>query len=285
MRTLQFATGGRPVANDDFVTLQDRDALLGLPALLAGLGPCVVSGCRVYQTGSVWNVGAGMVWDGANLLDFTGRSNVRLPLMFIPSAVATADERAYQTGGTKTTISEQTMNLVAVDPAASNPLILTVAGAITFWQRVQEKTRKLGTVEYITDTAGYDSTGLGSGTELGWALCNGRNGTVDLRGQFVVGQDPARSDYDTVGKTGGEEQHTLTAAEMPSHRHRMTPTKTDSQLGGGNNDWTRIAAGHPSARPNSAGDNANYTDAQGGGQAHENRPPFYVLAARQWMGL
>ena len=59
LQSLQLDAGGRPVANDDFQVLQDRDAVLGLPALLTGLGPCVVSGCRVSMTGSQYNVGAG----------------------------------------------------------------------------------------------------------------------------------------------------------------------------------------------------------------------------------
>ncbi len=61
-----------------------------------------------------------------------------------------------------------------------------------------------------------------------WALCDGGtytapNGdsvqTPDLSGQFVVGYDDTDPDYNAVGKTGGEEKHTLTAGEMPSHSH------------------------------------------------------------------
>lgn len=42
----------------------------------------------------------------------------------------------------------------------------------------------------------------------GWALCNGENGTPDLRGRFVVGA--GNSDY-AVGATGGTATETLTA--------------------------------------------------------------------------
>jgi len=52
----------------------------------------------------------------------------------------------------------------------------------------------------------------------GWALCDGANGTPDLRDRFVVG---AGSSY-SVGATGGENIHTLTVAEMPSHNHTYT---------------------------------------------------------------
>ena len=267
--SLQLEAGGRPVANDDFQVLQDRDTVLGLPGLLTDLGPCVVSGCRVYQTGSVWNVGPGLVWDGSQLLPFAGQSNVALPAMFAAGAVVVLDERAYQTGGTKTTIKGQAMELVAVDPAATSSLVVDTKGALTFWQRAQEKTREVGTAEYVTDTTGYDATGLGVGPKRGWALANGQNKTADLRGQFVVGLDPTSADYVSVGQTGGEATHTLGARELPvtsvpRYNGRIT-------FSGGDSNGFAAQDGGPTSF--------------GGSQAHENRPPFYVLAARQWMGF
>ena len=52
----------------------------------------------------------------------------------------------------------------------------------------------------------------------GWALCNGSNGTPDLRGRFVVGYSGSGS-YTAVGNTGGSDSRTLTTANMPSHSH------------------------------------------------------------------
>lgn len=49
----------------------------------------------------------------------------------------------------------------------------------------------------------------------GWLLCNGSNGTPDLRNRFIVG---AGSSY-SVGNTGGSDSVTLTTAQMPSHSH------------------------------------------------------------------
>lgn len=49
----------------------------------------------------------------------------------------------------------------------------------------------------------------------GWLLCDGSNGTPDLRNRFIVG---AGSNY-SVGNTGGSDSVTLTTAQMPSHAH------------------------------------------------------------------
>ena len=41
----------------------------------------------------------------------------------------------------------------------------------------------------------------------------------DLRGRVPVGLDVGWGDFDELGKTGGEIEHTLTEAEMPIHSH------------------------------------------------------------------
>lgn len=65
-------------------------------------------------------------------------------------------------------------------------------------------------------------SGSSASIPSGWFLCNGSNGTPDLRDKFVVG---AGSTY-AVGATGGAttgtptiNSHTLTTSEIPSHSH------------------------------------------------------------------
>lgn len=96
----------------------------------------------------------------------------------------------------------------------------------------------------------------------GWALCNGSNGTPDLRDRFVIGAGNIYS----VGATGGEAQHTLTVEEMPSHNHQEYGTGIIT----GNHIY-RGGGGQLGLSDDSTG----YT---GGGAAHNNLPPYYALA-------
>lgn len=93
----------------------------------------------------------------------------------------------------------------------------------------------------------------------------------DLRGRFIVGQSTNDGDYNTIGGTGGEKTHKLTIAEMPSHSHGIDGEETDKTgYGASYSQATRIADCNEVAPYN--------TEATGGGEAHENRPPYYVLA-------
>lgn len=80
----------------------------------------------------------------------------------------------------------------------------------------------------------------------GWNLCDGTNGTPDLRGKFILGAGGA---YDP-GDTGGEETHTLTEAEMPSHTHGISVsggshshTGSSGSAGGHSHSGTAASAG------------------------------------------
>ncbi len=108
-------------------------------------------------------------------------------------------------------------------------------------------------------------SGVVSAIPTGWALCNGSNGTPDLRDRFVVG---AGSTYG-VGATGGEATHTLTFNEMPRHAHSLPVIDREDNLAAIKNIL--------GTKGNSYGANATMTGLQGGGAAHNNLPPYYAL--------
>ena len=162
-----------------------------------------------------------------------------------------------------------------------------------------------GIIMYSESTAGlFDGTGLGnSGTKMvGWAICNGSNGTPDLRSKFVVGatMGEAANNGDYVyanAETGGENMHTLTIAEMPKHNHSVSATCSRSHTGislhvddGNNNDGNGSRLDTPTPHDgdfddrtsmvNDPGHTHTITVSQsdrGGNQPHENRPPFYAV--------
>lgn len=132
----------------------------------------------------------------------------------------------------------------------------------------------------------------------GWIICDGNNGTPDLRDTFVKcvpnsGINP--------GDTGGEAEHNLTISEIPNHDHDTT-----EPAGGGHRhpddvgiNWTtkfpRIAnqsGGTPlpffKFVPSGDGNNmidqftdfsgiSATVDDSGGNQPHENRPSFFEV--------
>ena len=103
----------------------------------------------------------------------------------------------------------------------------------------------------------------------GFVLCDGSNGTPDLRGRFVVGHHPNNNDYE-IDDTGGSESVTLTVAQMPSHKHDTTFDNKKYFPGGGS---TSISFGGAGGYPADTFSMSN----EGGGQSHENRPPYYAL--------
>jgi len=65
--------------------------------------------------------------------------------------------------------------------------------------------------------------GLGrTGTSwVGWAICDGQNGTRIMGGKVPVGWKLDDVKYGTIGATGGSETHTLTTDELPNFHLNM----------------------------------------------------------------
>jgi microcystin-dependent protein len=122
-----------------------------------------------------------------------------------------------------------------------------------------------------------------------WTLCDGKNGTPDLQGKFIVGYDPNDGDYNLICNTGGEKKHTLTEKEMPSHTHTIQGGEhshdyidsyyTQESLIGSKSGET-YWLGHPLEKKVTTDSSTHTHTANIAGESleHENRPPFYVLA-------
>lgn len=121
-----------------------------------------------------------------------------------------------------------------------------------------------------------------------WVLCDGSNGTPDLRDRFIVG---AGGRY-IIGTTGGSDTVTLEEAQMPKHSHSFTGNfKTDKALtrlgyaSDGSGSSPSYIVGSNRQRSGTTSILSHFHTITGEGtigevgrsQSHENRPPYYAL--------
>ena len=147
--------------------------------------------------------------------------------------------------------------------------------------------------EYVDNfiPKGVINTYAGSTAPNGWLICDGSAisrstysdlfnvigttyGTGDgdttfnlpnLKGKIPVGYDISDSDFNVVGKTGGEKTHTLTVNEMPAHTHRQAKGN-DNNLGS-NYGWQSVDDKSGSFE----------TTSTGGNQPHNIMQPYLVM--------
>ena len=106
----------------------------------------------------------------------------------------------------------------------------------------------------------------------------------DLRGYVVAGQDDMGGTNagrlssiagSVLGARGGSQTHTLTTSEMPAHTHTGNIELRTNWEGGYS---TRSPVGTGNARYDGTGTNPGFTtDSTGGGAAHNNLQPTYIL--------
>ena len=172
-----------------------------------------------------------------------------------------------------------------------DPILITAGSNITLTENGS------GTGFTIAASGGSGGSSDPVGTIVAWAgsvatipseyqLCDGSAASTselqaitganvpDLRDRFIVG---AGSGY-AVDATGGAATHTLTVGEMPSHDHPFP------QNSNGTYDYYWIGQSDEvtdfswSTGPSYELTTSHSVASQGGGQAHNNLPPYYALA-------
>ena len=91
-------------------------------------------------------------------------------------------------------------------------------------------------------------------------------------GKVLVGIDSTDTDFNTIGKTGGEKTHTLTIDEMPKHRHTQISANSGSS---GLTGTTYSGLGWSTGNNEILGNAMQNT---GGSQPHNNLQPYQVVA-------
>lgn len=219
-----------------------------------------------------------------------------------------------------------TANIASLTVTGGNLSGVTLTQTVATTQPYNDNTANVATTAFVQSVIQrgmimmWNSTAASIPT--GWQLCNGSNGTPDLRDRFIVG---AGSTY-SPGATGGNNTVTLSSTQMPPHIHPISIVTSTSAAGGHNhsvNDGghnhatnatketygivgsdtyytdavyaltgTSAATNSPSGTGvslNAIGDHthalniSDTTGTTGGGQPHENRPPYYALCYIQKM--
>lgn len=106
--------------------------------------------------------------------------------------------------------------------------------------------------DIIFSTSDENPSTIYGGTWVAWG-----------KGQVPVGVDASDSDFNTVEKTGGEKEHTLTVDEMPSHKHDFGQQFTGMPASSGNYGYYMIAGTQTDVIKNT-----------GGNQPHNNLQPY-----------
>lgn len=106
--------------------------------------------------------------------------------------------------------------------------------------------------DIIFSTSDENPSTIYGGTWVAWG-----------KGQVPVGVDTSDSDFNTVEKTGGEKEHTLTVDEMPSHKHDFGQQFATTSSLSGEYGYYIIAGTQTDVIKNT-----------GGNQPHNNLQPY-----------
>lgn len=266
--------GGFPMTQYtlDFMQSSYHDALAGLSKLIGSA--VIVSGMEEVGT----NVADGWISYNGELLPFVGGpkqttwiveeiAESRVFADQVTRDVYFTKRARFASGGIAYSSLQRIETLVSM-----RDTIASLKASVT--QQLNNIWKKGDVLEVDCDAAyiqaNFNNTGLGINERVGWAICNGNNGTKVRNGRFSIGYDPARTEYNTPGKIGGAESVTLSVNEMPSHTHLFTMANTSYSGSGG----YATAVTHPITVD--YGDFTGSMKAAGGSQAHENRPPYIV---------
>jgi microcystin-dependent protein len=131
----------------------------------------------------------------------------------------------------------------------------------------------------------------------GWALCNGQtlpinqnqalfsllgtiyggNGQTTFALPNLQGRVPVHEGSGfTLGQLGGQEAHTITQQEFPTHNHFVSVVNANASVGPTGNYFAAANNAYQPAPPNTNLAPSSITNA-GGSQPHENKQPFLAI--------
>ncbi len=134
-----------------------------------------------------------------------------------------------------------------------------------------------------------------------WHLCDGTNGTPDLRSRFIVGYNPTDQDYSNIGKIGGSKSiitsgivgYSRASTYIPNQSWECPTQTPQTSFTKGTKGTLLVASGKTENREalesiaqTTSGkiiNNSSHTHSFTG-HTKDNRPPYYALAFIQFKG-
>jgi microcystin-dependent protein len=166
---------------------------------------------------------------------------------------------AQITGGSVTNLTTLTATagtvavLTAANLQAASGNVSGITGANNAFVKTDLQSSTATTANVLTNSTAIATTAFvhnvmpsgaiimfaGATIPYGWHICDGTNGTPDLRDRFIAA---AGRNY-AVGTTGGNTSVTLSATQMPAHSHSINPiTATTGGAGAHNHTATTSVA-------------------------------------------
>lgn len=261
--------GGFRFETDNLDWMQTAYDIFNALGYVAG-DKTIISGC--VEAGG--NVGDGVVFLGGEVFKFVGgaiQATVRI--------LETETKKFFENGEEKVVHKERYVTFASGTGAVN----WSDFKRIDSIRNISSRILPPGTNPQLYSGA------IGSIPE-GWQLCDGTNGSPDLRSRFIVGYDPADTDYDAIGKNGGAKKVTPAGSNASTNVNITVSRDGWGTSGGplGNVAAGRLVVGsgvNENAESleslRAAGSNqsasSSHTHAFTGTE-HENRPPYYVLA-------
>lgn len=269
-------TGGFPLETDTLNAMQEAYNVFNSLGELAG-NKAIIKGCEVAGSTTT----DGVVYIDGEVFKFVG-GNIQTHVKILE----TATSKEFEDGNTNPVHFERYVTFasgVGSIPWAEFAKIATL--------------RELSSRLLPAGTNPQLYTGSINSIPTGWQLCDGTNGTPNLKGRFIVGYDAADTDYNTIGQVGGAKQVTSSGTTDNKYVAVTLPRDGWGTSGGGlgsvqsgrlivgsgqqeDNEYLESIRGAGTDRTiNSSTHNHSFT-----GSPQENRPPYYTLAYIIYIG-